>query len=41
MEDWSIYLNNLQEDKTDSKETLTINETIEKLKANIPRLTRR
>jgi|ETN07SMinimDraft_1059922.scaffolds.fasta_scaffold49241_1 integrase len=35
MEDWSSYLDNLQEDKTDSKETLTIDENIEKLKAEI------
>ena len=35
MQDWSSYLDNLQEDKTDSKETLTIDENIEKLKAEI------
>ena len=40
MEDWSNYLDNLQGDKTDSKETLTIDATIEKLKANIDRLTK-
>jgi hypothetical protein len=41
MEDWSNYLDNLQGDKTDSKETLTIDDTIEKLKANINTLTRK
>jgi|TARA_B110000116_G_scaffold173397_1_gene149987 integrase len=40
MQDWSNYLDNLQGSKTDSKETLTIDATIEKLKANIDRLTK-
>jgi len=41
MQDWSNYLDNLQGSKTDSKETLKIDDTIEKLKANINRLTRK
>ncbi len=41
MEDWSNYLDNLQGSKTDSKETLKIDDTIEKLKANINRLARK
>ena len=41
MQDWSNYLDNLQGSKTDSKETLKIDDTIEKLKANINRLARK
>jgi len=40
MEDWSNYLDNLQ-GNSPSIETSDIDENIEKLKANIDRLTRR
>ena len=40
MEDWSNYLDNLQ-GNSPSTEALSIDDTIEKLKANINRLTRK